>query len=109
LFVVEAYITEDNLKTDNTLANYARDNDGWIRLELLSRCNKLSKYNYDIILHALHFAQSNNVELSPFEPRCIRHRRQSIRKDSIQDNRKTIDGSKDLNNQHSFIKGKNCD
>jgi len=89
-FVVEAYITEDNLKTDHILARCVRENDGWIRLELLSRCNKLSCYNYDRILHALYSKGSNVIELSSFEPRCIRRRCQPLTGDSIQNNRTVI-------------------
>jgi len=88
-FVVEAYITEDNLKTDYTLANYAHENNGWIRLELLSRCKKLSKYNYDTILYALSSKKSNIIELSSFEPRCIR-RCQPLTRDSIQNTQTVV-------------------
>ena len=85
MFIVEAYITEDNLRADSVLNKYARENDGWIRLELLSRCSKLSCYNYDTILAALQTKQSNLIELSSFEPRCIRRRRcQPLTEHSIQ-------------------------
>jgi RNA recognition motif-containing protein len=89
-FVVEAYITEGNLKTDYTLANCARENNGWIRLELLNRCTKLSCYNYDTILRALCSKQSNLIELSSFEPRCIRRRCQPLTEHSIQDTENVV-------------------
>ncbi|CAF1144863.1 unnamed protein product [Adineta steineri] len=87
---IETYINEDNLKNDPVLANYANKNNGWIRLELLTRCHKLSCYSYDKILKALHSKQSNTIELSSFEPRCIRRRYQILIDDSIQDNRTVI-------------------
>ena len=68
-FVVEAY------STDSTFANYERENDGWIRLELLRQYSKLSSYNYETILNALTSKPSNLIELSSFQPRCIRRRR----------------------------------
>ena len=112
MFAVEAYITEDNLTSDKTIGNCARENDGWIRLELLSRCNKLSQYSYDTILHALYVAPSNIIQLSTFDPRCIRRRCPSVTKDSIQDNRANISTDLPYNfsnkqtDQHNFIKGK---
>ncbi|CAF3105353.1 unnamed protein product [Rotaria sp. Silwood2] len=87
---IESYITDANLNNDYIIANCVRENDGWIRLELLSRCNKLSSYNYDTILQALHSKYSNIIELSSFTPRCIRHRCQPLTGDSIQDNRTVI-------------------
>ncbi|CAF4571499.1 unnamed protein product, partial [Rotaria sp. Silwood2] len=83
-------MTDANLNNDYIIANCVRENDGWIRLELLSRCNKLSSYNYDTILQALHSKYSNIIELSSFTPRCIRHRCQPLTGDSIQDNRTVI-------------------
>ncbi|UJR13996.1 hypothetical protein I4U23_000996 [Adineta vaga] len=73
---IEAYLTEANLRNDQILVNCARENHGWIRLELLSRYKTLSSYSYDKILHALQNTQSNEIELSTFEPRCIRRRYQ---------------------------------
>ncbi|CAF3625718.1 unnamed protein product [Rotaria sp. Silwood1] len=87
---IEAYITDDNLNNDYIIANCVHENDGWIRLELLSRCNKLSSYNYDTILQALNSKHSNIIELSSFTPRCIRRRCQPLTGDSIQDNRTVI-------------------
>ncbi len=90
MFIVEAYITEDNLRTDSILDKHARENDGWIRLELLKRCSKLSVYNYDTILNALRTKQSNLIELSSFEPRCIRRRCQPLTEHSIQDTQTVV-------------------
>ncbi|CAF0999056.1 unnamed protein product [Rotaria sordida] len=87
---IEAYITDDNLNNDYIIANCICENDGWIRLELLSRCNRLSSYNYDTILQALHSKYSNIIELSSFTPRCIRRRCQPLTGDSIQDNRTVV-------------------
>lgn len=88
--LVEAYITPDNLNADNILANCVQENDGWIRLELLSRCNKLSSYNYDKILKALSSIKSNQIELSSFEPRCIRLRCQLSTGENIQGSRTVV-------------------
>jgi hypothetical protein len=90
LIIVEAYITDDNLKSDYNLSKYTSENDGWIPLKFLSFCNQFSIYNYDTILHALHSKRSNIIELSSFEPQCIRRRCQSLKEDSIQNNQTVI-------------------
>ncbi|CAF1417535.1 unnamed protein product [Rotaria magnacalcarata] len=87
---IETYIIDDNLNNDYTVTKYANENEGWIRIELLSRSNRLSCYNYDTIVSALSSKQSNLVELSSFQPRCIRRRCQPLTGDSIQDNRTVV-------------------
>ncbi|CAF4927700.1 unnamed protein product, partial [Rotaria magnacalcarata] len=86
----ETYIIDDNLNNDYTVTKYANENEGWLRIELLSRSNRLSCYNYDTIVSALSSKQSNLVELSSFQPRCIRRRCQPLTGDSIQDNRTVV-------------------
>ncbi|CAM4747020.1 unnamed protein product [Rotaria magnacalcarata] len=87
---IETYIIDDNLNNDYTVTKYANENEGWLRIELLSRSNRLSCYNYDTIVSALSSKQSNLVELSSFQPRCIRRRCQPLTGDSIQDNRTVV-------------------
>lgn len=87
LFLVETYLTNDNLPI---LTNFARANAGWIRLELLSNCKSLSIYNYEQILHALCSKSSDIIELSLFEPRCVRRRSQPLTEESIQNTRTVI-------------------
>ncbi|CAF3650282.1 unnamed protein product [Rotaria socialis] len=87
---IETYIIDDNLNNDYTVTKYANENEGWIRIELLSRSNRLSCYNYDTIVSVLSSKQSNLVELSSFQPRCIRRRCQPLTGDSIQDNRMVV-------------------
>lgn len=83
-------MTGDSLNNDHVIARHIRENDGWMRLELLSHCNKVSYYGYDTILAALTSNHSNKIELSPFEPRCIRRRSQTLIRDGIQDNQTII-------------------
>ncbi|CAF0972743.1 unnamed protein product [Adineta ricciae] len=71
---IESYLAETNLTNDQHLLACARKNDGWIRLELFRGCRTLSSYSYDKILRALETKRSSQLELSTFEPRCVRYR-----------------------------------
>lgn len=56
---------------------------------MLNNCKTLSVYNYETILHALYSKASNIIELSAFEPRCVR-RRQSCAEASSQDTQTVV-------------------
>ncbi|CAF1522899.1 unnamed protein product [Adineta ricciae] len=71
---IESYLSETNLTNNQHLLTCARKNGGWIRLELFRGCQTLSSYSYDKILRALETTRSNQLELSAFEPRCVRRR-----------------------------------
>ena len=86
LSLVEAYLTEENLRNDYNLAKYERDYDGWIPVERLNQFNKLSTYKYETIVNALHSKRSNIIELNLSEPLHIRRRRQPIQELSIEQN-----------------------
>jgi hypothetical protein len=85
-YIVEAYLSEDNLKNDYNLAKYERENNGWIPIERLNHFNKLSTYKYDTIFNALRSKRSNIIELNLCEPVCIRRRRQPLKGPSIEQN-----------------------
>jgi predicted ribosome quality control (RQC) complex YloA/Tae2 family protein len=86
VFLVEVYLTEDNLKNDYTLAKYERENDGWIPVQRLNQFNKLSTYKYETVLNALLAKRSNVIELDLCEPASLRRRRQPLIEPSIKQN-----------------------
>jgi hypothetical protein len=85
-YIVEAYLTEDNLKNDYNLAKYERENNGWIPVERLNHFNKLSTFKYDTILNALRSKRSNIIELNLCEPVCLRRRREPLTEPTIEQN-----------------------
>lgn len=85
-YIVETYLTEDNLKNDFNLAKYEIENDGWIPIERLNQFNKLSSYKYDTILNALCSKRSSIIEINFSDPVCIRRRRQPFLQPSLEQN-----------------------
>ena len=86
LCVVEAYLTEDNLKNDYNLSKYEREHHGWIPVERVNQFNKLSTYKYETILNALCSKRSNIIELNFCEPISLRRRRHPLIRPSSQYN-----------------------
>lgn len=86
LCVVEAYLTEDNLKNDYNLSKYEREHNGWIPVERLNQFNKLSTYKYETILNALCSKRSNIIELNFCEPISLRRRRHPVIRPTPQNN-----------------------